>query len=108
MILGMELTLISSTNHDAEVFTAWKHEEQLCVENHAMYKYQTGTIVATQKLSRWRYSYTNKIVLQDVKRFRHAWKALAIWWPLSFINRLLLTGDNHQQLQRLTPDNDNC
>ena len=56
MILGMELTLISSTNHDAEVFTAWKHGEQLCVENHAMYKYQTGTIVATQKLSRWRYS----------------------------------------------------
>ena len=64
MILGTELFLISSTSHDAEVFTGWKHEEQLCVENHAMYKYQTGTIVATQKLSRWRYSYTNKIVLQ--------------------------------------------
>ena len=33
-----ELTSISSTSHDAEEFTGWKHEEQLCVENHAMYK----------------------------------------------------------------------
>jgi len=64
MILSTELTLISSTNHDAEVFTGWKHEEQLYVENHAMYKHQAGTIVATQKLSCWRYSYTNKIVLK--------------------------------------------
>ena len=59
---GATLDLFYS--HDAEVCTGWKHEEQLCVEKHALYKYQTSSIVATQKLSCWRYSYTNKTVLK--------------------------------------------
>lgn len=81
----MELTLIYPTNHDAEVFTEWKHEEQLCVENHAMYKYQTGTIVATQN------SYTNKIVLQRREKVSACLKGIS--YMLAFVPHQYVTSN---------------